>query len=74
MPSSDDENARRWMQAWRRAGPALERVRRAELRAFRYEDNYRLVDALLQMACDFGTPRTTSGLVEQQRLFGKLRP
>jgi hypothetical protein len=31
-----------------------------------------IVDALFEIGCRFAVPRTTSGLVEQQRLFRKL--
>jgi hypothetical protein len=49
------------------AGPALERIRAEELRAWRYDPV--IVDALLEIGCRFAVPRTTSGLVEQQRVF-----
>ena len=68
-----DENARTWVAAWRRAGPLLERIRREELRTFTHEEHAELIDARLQIGCDLRSERPTSGLVEQQRLFGKAR-
>ncbi len=56
---------------WRRVGPKLERVRQWELRNFKYEEQLPAIDALLQIACDRAVPRTTSGLVELQRLLAK---
>jgi hypothetical protein len=44
-----------------------------ELRAFDYERNFAAIDALLQLACERAVPRTSSGLVELQRLFAKAR-
>lgn len=73
MVDAEDENVRAWVAAWRRAGPILEKIRREELRAFSHEEHAELIDALLQIGCDIGCERPTSGLVEQQRLFGKAR-
>ena len=62
---------RRWVEAWREAGPAMERLRREELRRL---DAYQAIAALCGPA-DYRTgpraPRPTSGLVEQQRWFMK---
>ena len=73
MALSDEEKNRRWVETWKRAGPELERIKREELRNFRYEDHIETINALIGSALKVGTPRTTTGLVEQQRLFGKLR-
>ena len=70
----DEQTAiRRWVETWRRAGPALEAVRRRELREFDYEANRPHLDAMLTWACEHAEPRTTSGLVEQQRWFMLIR-
>jgi hypothetical protein len=62
---------RRWVEAWRLAGPELERLRRAELRQL---DPQRAI-ALLCGEADYHVPprqaRPNSGLVEQQRWFKK---
>ena len=64
---------RRWVQAWKDAAPELERIRRQELRQL---DAYAAI-ALLCGPADYRQgPRAaklTSGLVEQQRLFRKIR-
>ena len=72
---SEEERAqmKEWVERWKRVGPILERIKREELRRFRYEDSWHIADELLEMGCRFGTPRTTTGLVEQQRLFAKAR-
>jgi len=72
MPEPDPK-IRAWVETWKRAGPVLERIRREELRDFRYEDHPEVIDALLEIGCRRAVPRPTSGLVEQQRLFAKAR-
>ena len=63
-----------WVEAWRRAAPELERMRRDELRRL---DSYAVI-ALLCGPADYTVapraPKPTSGLVEQQRVFQKRRP
>lgn len=64
---------RRWAQTWKAAGPELERIRREELRRM---DAFKAI-ALLCGPADYEVPprapKPTSGLVDQQRLFAKLR-
>lgn len=66
-------DARRWVETWRRAGAALEQVRRRELRAL----DVTAAIALLTGPADYTQPprcpRESSGLVEQQRWFAKVR-
>ena len=73
MTESERERLKQWVETWKRAGPELERVRREELRAFRHEENVGLIESLLDIGVEFGRPRLTSGLIEQQRLFMKGR-
>ncbi|MBI4907211.1 MAG: hypothetical protein HY820_26540 [Acidobacteria bacterium] len=73
MTEQEREMARRWVQAWKDAAPVLEAVRREDIR--RADP----VEALAQLECAFNhavrsqPPRATSGMVEMQRLFAKLR-
>lgn len=64
---------RAWVAAWKRAAPELERIHREELRRL---DAYTAISWLCGPA-DYQTapraPKPTSGLIEQQRLFQKLR-
>lgn len=64
---------RRWADSWKSTGPELERIRREELRRI---DPFKTI-ALLCGPADYHVapraPKLTSGLVEQQRLFAKLR-
>jgi hypothetical protein len=68
-----DPTTKLFVEHWRRVGPELERIRRWELRNFDYKKNLPAIDALLQIACERAVPRTTSGLVELQRLLAKAR-
>jgi hypothetical protein len=65
---------RRWVKTWQDAGPRLEQIRRDELRQL---DAFSAI-ALLCGSADYRqpprAPKPTSGLIEQQRLFRKLRP
>lgn len=64
---------RRWAQAWREAGPRLEAIRHRELREL---DAFTAISFLCGPA-DYRdgsrAPKPTSGLIEQQRLFARLR-
>jgi hypothetical protein len=67
------EQGKRWVQAWQKAGPLLEELRRKELRNL---DPERAIAPLCGPA-DYHVPprapKPTSGLVEQQRWFMKAR-
>jgi hypothetical protein len=64
--------ARQWVRTWQTAGPALELIRRRELREI---DTFRAISLLLadwDYSQEPRTPRPLSGLIEQQRLFRQL--
>lgn len=62
------EEQRELVRRWKETGEELDRLRRERLRGMPYD--WRHVDALLQLAESYdGPPRTTSGLVEMQRIF-----
>ena len=64
---------KKWLAAWRRAGPELERIRRDEVR---HADTRAAIESLAgAFRCavrDLGT-REGSGLAEQQRWFARAR-
>ncbi len=64
---------KRYVEAWKQAGEAMERLRRQELR---HLDGYRAIE-LLCGPWDYTlvprAPKRSSGLVEQQRWFSKAR-
>lgn len=69
----DREMMRRWVQTWKEAGPLLEEIRREEVRE---ADNVQVV-ALLEDAFKDAVrrlpQRESSGLVEMQKWFAKMR-
>jgi hypothetical protein len=60
------------VEQWKQAAPALADVRRRELARWQYD--WTVVDALLEIGDRFGESRQTSGLVEMQRLFMQAAP
>ena len=69
-----DTNLKRWSDNWDSAGRALDALRRRELAAMTDDDTRRAVADIFSGALpDTAPPRTSSGLVEQQRLFASLR-
>jgi hypothetical protein len=76
MSMTADEQ-RRWLEQWRRAGVALARQRRAELRALSHRDALAASEALLGLVSAVAIPAHRlrgSGLIEQQALFHRRRP
>jgi hypothetical protein len=71
--SSPSELLRRWVDTWRQAGPALDEVRRLEIESADTQE------AILQLfgtgddPIDIPSPPATSGLVDQQAWFAKIR-
>lgn len=69
-----DADVKRWVETWERAGRELAALRRRELQAMTDDDVRRAVaDLFSGVAPDDLPTRTTSGLVEQQRLFAAFR-
>lgn len=74
MDKAQEQLVRRWVENWRQADRQLERLRAEEIR------NSDTTAAIEQLSDAFESarrqwkPPTTSGLVEQQRLFARLRP
>lgn len=63
-----------WLAAWRRAGPALEQIRRDELRQLDHRLLIAAFDDAFEAALRVSPPPDASGLVAQQRRFARLRP
>lgn len=65
--------AKRWVENWKEVGPILEQMRREELKRV---DTFRAVESLCGPV-DFSLPpfkpKPTSGLIEQQAWFRKLK-
>jgi hypothetical protein len=69
-----DTNLQRWAKTWESAGIALDALRRRDLEAMTDEDTRRIIaDLFADVPLGDLPARITSGLVEQQRLFARLR-
>jgi hypothetical protein len=73
MMDSDKKTMAKWVETRKRAGTALKEVKRQELHIFDYARNQKMIDEMLQWAHDHRKVRLTSGLVEMQRYFMKMR-
>lgn len=68
-----DEPTRRGAWAWVNTGAALAAVRRRELAALTDADARRAIADLLALLEDLPPKESDTGLVEQQRLYARLR-
>ena len=74
MDTQQEQRERQWVWNWKAVGPVLEALR-AE--AIRRTDTTRAIEQLsdaFESARRHWSAPATSGLVEQQRLFARLRP
>jgi hypothetical protein len=67
------EKMAQWVTAWKKADIALQKVRRRDLQEFNYIERRDSILGLLELAYQFRSPRFSSGLVEMQRLFRKIK-
>lgn len=65
--------AKRWAETWKETGPILERLRREELQKVSTVQAMQDLAGAFESAAFSHPPRLTSGLVEQQALFQRLR-
>lgn len=63
-----------WVETWKQAGPELESIRDRELQGVDIADVILSMEVAYKVALRDFPPEPWSGLVEQQALFGKLRP
>jgi hypothetical protein len=63
------DEARKYVEHWKRVGPLLDEQERNELRNYTLADRQRDIRALLELAAQFSIPRNETGFLEQQRLF-----
>jgi hypothetical protein len=73
MTEQEMADARKWVAAWKRAAPELERMRRQDIRDADTIRSMPAFDGLFEAAVRDFPPKPTSGLVEQQRFFRKHR-
>jgi hypothetical protein len=74
MSDIKKQEIEKWVRTWQNASLSLNKIKREELRSNDYyTKNLKVLDEMLQYACDRGSIRPSSGLIEQQRIFMKLR-
>ncbi|MCL2349556.1 MAG: hypothetical protein FWC50_14995 [Planctomycetaceae bacterium] len=64
---------KQWVDTWRKAGEVLERIKAEELLTMDTREAIRQIMPMCDWCIEHSEPRTTSGLVEQQRWFAKMR-
>jgi hypothetical protein len=72
METSDTDRLRAWVQNWEVVGPEIERLRREKIRNANTPEAIKQFDLAFKAALRNTPPRTTSGLIEFQRLLRKL--
>ena len=73
MDGADLDGLRQWAARWLKAGPALERVQARELAAVDVPKAILLLEDAFLSALRHSPPRLSSGLVQQQRWFARLK-
>ena len=63
-----------WVDTWAKAAPELQKVRDADIRAADTSAMIECTNLLFRDAVKNFPPKPTSGLIEQQHWFMKLRP
>jgi hypothetical protein len=69
---SADQSTGSWVRTWQTAGPLLAEIERRELERMTDEEWRQAVDDVLSVIPPDAETPSTSGLVEQQKWFGKL--
>jgi hypothetical protein len=64
---------RRWVETWQAAGPELEAIRRKEIETINVLESLAALEGAFNYATRTLPPRDSSGLVEMQKWFAKLR-
>jgi hypothetical protein len=69
----EEQRIRQWLRNWEEAAPVLERLREEAIRSADTAAAIEQLSDAFESARLHFPPATTSGLVEQQRLFARLR-
>jgi hypothetical protein len=73
MDELEKERVRQWVRNWQVAGPVLKRLRDEAIANANTAEAIEMLSDAFESARLHWTPPTTSGLVEQQRWFARLR-
>ncbi len=73
MTEQEKAQVRAWIERWEKAGPILEELRRDSIRNAHTSRAIAAFDGAFETAIRDFPPQPSSGLVEQQALFGRAR-
>ncbi len=74
MEIMDEREAmRRWVETWKQAGPELEAILRKEIEKIDVQEELAVLEGAFNYAVHNARPAPSSGLVEMQAWFAKLR-
>jgi len=73
MPLDQLALAKKYVATWKKTGPILEQLRREELRRVDTYESVQNLSGSFDFSVDPYRPLPTSGLVEQQAWFKKLK-
>ena len=74
MNDSQKKEIEKWVKTWQKAGRALDRAKLEDIRSpDYYSKNLEILNEMLQYAFEHRQLRLSSGLVEQQKIFMKLK-
>jgi hypothetical protein len=68
-----DRDTQQWVRTWQVAGPSLAEIERRELQEMTEDERQQAIEEVLSIVPPDAEVPTTSGLVEQQKWFAKLR-
>ncbi len=73
MTDAEREQMRKWVNTWKETGEFLEKLRIEESRKANLENVILSLDDAAESALAKHLPKSSSGLVEMQRIFMKLK-
>lgn len=73
MIKNERENLRRFVSRWREKGEFLEKLKLREFRRSNLEQTILSLSDASDSALKFYPPKPTSGLIEMQKLFAKIK-
>lgn len=73
MTGEEKEKMRAWVNGWKEAGEAMEKLRREEIRSLNIAETILSLNDASESALILYPPKPTSGLIEMQRVFMKFK-
>jgi len=71
--NDDREKLRAWVKGWEKTGKFLEELRRKEIRESNLAESILILSDACESALYLSSPQPTSGLIEMQALFSRLK-